>query len=104
MPLQTIPSLTLNGLYRQDIYTDLVIGNLNHFVPVEPDGSIDASRPPKFNGNAILFGPNGQQVPLQFDVDGGNLIEAGLNWSFALEKACIRMQNEALRRTLLAKQ
>jgi hypothetical protein len=69
------PELDANGLYREDLFTDLKVGSIRRLVPVTADGSTDAARPVLYVGQASLLTPMGT-LPLSFEIEAASLEDA----------------------------
>jgi len=81
------------ALCREEIYTDGKVGTLRCMVPVNVDGSTDASRPMRFVGEAQILTPAGA-LPLSFEVDGDTLAEAVQNYAAAAKEGIERAVRE----------
>jgi hypothetical protein len=69
------PKMDANDLYREDIYTDRRVGTIRVMTPVKSDGTVDATRPTSFVGQAQIMTPAGA-LPLSFEIDAKTLAEA----------------------------
>ena len=65
----------VQGLYREEVFTDRRAGTLRRMTPVSVDGSIDASRPVLYAGQTQLLTPGGV-LPLGFEIEAKDLAEA----------------------------
>ncbi len=66
------PSMDVTQIYREDTFTDRKVGTIRRLTPVTADGSIDASRPVLFVGQAQVMTPMGA-LPLSFDLESTTL-------------------------------
>jgi hypothetical protein len=67
--------LDLQGLYREDVFTDRRAGSIRRLTPVTAEGSADPSRAVLFSGQTQLLTPAGV-LPLAFEIEAGTLAEA----------------------------
>ena len=58
----------LQGLYREETFTDLGAATVRRLTPVTPDGSPDLSRPAVYMGETSLMTQVGP-IPLQFALE-----------------------------------
>ena len=86
-------ALDPNGLYREEIYTDRLVGTLRVLVPVTADGAPDASRPTVYTGEAQLL-TNMGPVPIGFDIEAKSLAEAVANYAAASKEGIERTMRE----------
>lgn len=84
------------NLYREEAYTDLKIGGIRKLVPINVDGSEDASRPAVFSGHTQVMSPHGP-VPIQGAIEATTLEDAVSGFPQAMEEAMNRMVEEAQR-------
>lgn len=77
MQEQGLPEIKFDvqGLYREEVFTDRRAGTLRRMTPVSVDGSIDASRPVLYAGQTQLLTPGGV-LPLGFEIEAKDLAEA----------------------------
>jgi hypothetical protein len=83
------PQMDVEGLYREDNFTDRRVGAIRRLSPVLPDGSADSSRPVLFIGQAEIM-TNMGPVPISFELDGPTLAEAVNGFSTAAQAAIER--------------
>jgi hypothetical protein len=86
-------ALDPNGLYREEIYTDRLVGTLRVLVPVTASGAPDASRPTVYTGEAQLL-TNMGPVPIGFDIEAKSLAEAVANYAAASKEGIERTMRE----------
>ena len=86
-------ALDPNGLYREEIYTDRLVGTLRVLVPVTANGAPDASRPTVYTGEAQLL-TNMGPVPIGFDIEAKSLAEAVANYAAASKEGIERTMRE----------
>jgi hypothetical protein len=86
-------ALDPKALYREEIYTDRLVGTLRVLVPVTADGAPDASRPTLYTGEAQLL-TNMGPVPIGFDIEAGSLAEAVANYAAASKEGIERTMRE----------
>ena len=72
---QDQPKMDANNLYREEIFTDTVVGTIRTMVPVKSDGSADPDRETLYQGSAQMMTPAGA-LPLNFEIEATNLAEA----------------------------
>lgn len=63
------------SLYREDVFTDRKLGTIRQLIPVNADGTPDASRTALFVGQAQIVTPGGL-LPLNFEIEANSLPEA----------------------------
>jgi hypothetical protein len=80
------PQMSVDTLYREDVFTDQRVGTIRRMTPVKADGSDDPSRPLIFVGQATVMTPMGS-LPLSFELDGTNLAEAVSQFGRAAQQA-----------------
>jgi len=81
------------SLYREEIYTDRAAGTLRVLVPVKTDGTADTARPTLFIGEAQIL-TNMGPLPISFEVDAKNLVEAIENYGEAAKVGVERAVRE----------
>ncbi len=80
------PQMSVETLYREDVFTDQRVGTVRRMTPVKSDGSDDPSRPLIFVGQATVMTPMGS-LPLSFELDAKNLAEAVSQFGPAAQQA-----------------
>lgn len=77
MQEQGLPEIKFDvqGLYREEVFTDRRAGTLRRMTPVLVDGSLDAARPVLYAGQTQLLTPGGV-LPLGFEIEAKDLAEA----------------------------
>jgi len=80
------PQMSVDTLYREDVFTDQRVGTVRRMTPVKADGSDDLSRPLIFVGQATVMTPMGS-LPLSFELDAKNLTEAVQQFGPAAQQA-----------------
>ena len=77
MQEQGLPEIKFDvqGLYREEVFTDRRAGTLRRMTPVLVDGSVDAARPVLYAGQTQLLTPGGV-LPLGFEIEAKDLAEA----------------------------
>jgi hypothetical protein len=77
MQEQGLPEIKFDvqGLYREEVFTDRRAGTLRRMTPVSVAGSVDASRPVLYAGQTQLLTPGGV-LPLGFEIEAKDLAEA----------------------------
>ena len=67
--------MSVESLYREELFTDRRMGSVRKLVPVRADGSDDSERKVVFEGQTSLLTPAGT-LPLQFEIEAETLAEA----------------------------
>lgn len=67
--------LDVNGLFKEESFTDMKVGAVRVLTPVKSDGSDDASRRPVFIGQTQLMSPNGP-LPVSCVIEAASIKEA----------------------------
>ncbi|HEY8266334.1 MAG TPA: hypothetical protein VIG03_07150 [Steroidobacteraceae bacterium] len=80
------PQMSVDALYREDVFTDQRVGTVRRLAPVKSDGSEDVSRPPIFVGQATVMTPMGS-LPLSFELPAKTLAEAVAQFGPAAQQA-----------------
>jgi hypothetical protein len=80
------PQMSVETLYREDVFTDQRVGTVRRMTPVKSDGSDDPSRPHIFVGQATVMTPMGS-LPLSFELDAKSLAEAVSQFGPAAQQA-----------------
>ena len=75
-----------NNLYREESITDLKVASIRRLVPINDDGTEDASRTPVFMAQTQLMSPEGP-VPLQSALKAGSIEEAIDEFPGAMQQA-----------------
>jgi len=83
-----------NGLYREEVFTDMTIGSLHQLTPVKVNGEIDRQRKIMFIGQTQLITKQGP-LPIRFPIDARNLQQAVDRFPEAMEIFVNRMIAEA---------
>jgi len=93
---QTIHEIEVDvaNLYREEIFTDLRVASIRKLVPIQPDGSPDASRPALFTGQTTLMSAAGP-LPVQCPIEASTLEEAARMFPDAIRQAVERLVEEA---------
>ena len=79
-----------NNLYREESITDLKVASIRRLMPINADGTEDASRTPVFMAQTQLMSPEGP-VPLQSALKAGSIEEAIDEFPGAMKKALAEM-------------
>lgn len=82
------------SLYREEIYTDLKVGTIHMFTPVNADGTVDENRQVTFAGETQIMTPNGP-VPISCTIEAATLAEAMDNFSEAVNATVEKLIAEA---------
>ncbi len=80
-------------LYREDIITDRKVGTIRRLTPVTGSGSDDASRPTLYVGEAQIM-TNAGPLPINFEIEAGNLAEAVAKFGDSAKEAVERTVRE----------
>ena len=83
-----------SNLYREEVYTDLRVATIRRLVPVQADGSPDASRPALFSCQTTLMSQAGP-LPVEAPLDVATLDEAAAKFPEAIQQAVERLIEEA---------
>ena len=67
--------MELDGLYREEVFTDRRVGSILRLTPVDKDGERDASREVLYVGQSQILTPAGA-LPLSFEIKAASLEEA----------------------------
>jgi hypothetical protein len=81
-----IPQMKSDGLYKEEVFTDRMIGSIRRLLPVTQDGNPDTARPMLFVGSTQLM-TNAGPLPLTFEIHATTLSEAVSRFSDAAERA-----------------
>jgi hypothetical protein len=79
-------TMDANDLYRDQNYTDRKTGTIRVLTPVNSAGDEDTSRPTVFLGHAQMMTAGGP-MPLSFEIEGKDLVEAVENYAAAAKQA-----------------
>jgi hypothetical protein len=85
---QGLPEIKFDveGLYREELFTDRRAGTLRRMTPVLVDGTVDANRPVLYAGQTQLLTPGGV-LPLGFEIEAKDLAEAIAKFPDAVKQA-----------------
>ena len=88
MQEQGLPEIKFDveGLYREELFTDRRAGTLRRMTPVLVDGTVDANRPVLYAGQTQLLAPGGV-LPLGFEIEAKDLAEAIAKFPDAVKQA-----------------
>ncbi len=75
-----------DNLYLEEAFTDRRIGSIMRMTPVDGDGNRDESRQVVYVGQTQIMTPAGA-LPLSFEIEAGNLKEAGDKFAEEARKA-----------------
>jgi len=92
-PLEEI-NVDRDGLYLEEVFTDLKIATIRRLTPVKPDGSPDSSRPTLFQGQTQLMSQMGP-IPVSCAIEAADMTEAMDKFPEAIGEAVERMIDEA---------
>jgi len=81
-------------LYKEEVFTDVLVAAIRQLTPVKTNGEIDKSRKVVFFGQTQLMTPRGP-LPIQFPVEARNLHEAIEKFPAAMEQFMEKMVEEA---------
>jgi hypothetical protein len=87
------PNMDANNLYREDVFTDRMVGTIRRLTPVTADGATDPARPVVYSGQAQVLTAAGA-LPLSFDIDARSLKEATRKFADAAKEALDETVNE----------
>jgi hypothetical protein len=83
------PQMDAATLYQEEMFTDRKVGAIRRLTPVTSDGSVDATRPILFVGQAEIM-TNMGPVPINFEIEGKSLADAVAGFSTAAAAAIER--------------
>lgn len=83
------PHMDAAGMYLEEVFTDRKVGGIRRLTPVKSDGSVDATRPVLFLGQAEIM-TNMGPVPINFEIEGKTLDQAIAGFSVAATAAIER--------------
>ena len=83
------PQMDTAALYQEEMFTDRKVGAIRRLTPVTSDGTVDATRPILFVGQAEIM-TNMGPVPINFEIDGKSLADAVAGFSTAAAVAIER--------------
>jgi len=69
------PQMDVAALYQEEMFTDRKVGAIRRLTPVTGEGTIDASRPVLYIGQAEIM-TNMGPVPINFEIEGKTLGDA----------------------------
>ena len=81
------------NLYREDTFTDNMVGTLRRLTPVTADGDEDSSRSVQFIGSTQVL-TNAGPLPLSFEIEAGSLTEAAAAFGEAAKDAFEKTMEE----------
>ena len=83
-----------DNLYREETYTDLRVATIRRPIPVNLDGSQDASRPELYSGQTNLMSQAGP-LPVECALEASSIEEAIEKFPEAIKQAVERLVEEA---------
>jgi hypothetical protein len=74
---QDLPDIRMSveSLYREELFTDRRVGSVRKLIPVRADGSDDSGRKVTFEGQTSVLTSAGP-LPLHFEIEADTLAEA----------------------------
>jgi len=69
------PQMDVAALYQEEMFTDRKVGAIRRLTPVTSEGTVDASRPVLYIGQAEIM-TNMGPVPINFEIEGKTLGDA----------------------------
>jgi len=85
--------MDVSRLYREETYTDNVVGTLRRLLPVTAEGEPDPSRPVQFIGATQVLTTAGP-LPLSFEIEAATLSEAAAAFGEAAHDAFEKTMDE----------
>lgn len=94
-PEQGAPDTKMDAasLYREDIVTDRKVGTIRRLTPLNIDGSDNAAKPTLYVGEAQIM-TNAGPLPINFEIEAGNLAEAVEKFGDSAKEAVERTVRE----------
>jgi hypothetical protein len=83
-----------DNLYREEVFTDLKVASIRRLIPINSDGSLDASRPELYSGETTIMSQAGP-LPVQTPIEASSLAEAMQRFPVAINAAVQRMVEQA---------
>ncbi len=83
-----------NNLYREEIFSDLMVGAIHQMTPVKPNAELDKQRTVMFIGNTQLITQQGP-LPVRFPIEAKNLQQAIEKFPESLDAFIRKMVEEA---------
>ncbi|MCX5828045.1 MAG: hypothetical protein NTV58_08610 [Deltaproteobacteria bacterium] len=83
-----------NNLYREEIFSDLMVGAIHQMTPVKPNAELDKQRKVMFIGNTQLITQQGP-LPVRFPIEANNLQQAIDKFPESLDAFIKKMVEEA---------
>lgn len=83
-----------NNLYREEIFSDLMVGSIHQMTPVKPNAELDKQRTVMFIGNTQLITQQGP-LPVRFPIEAKNLQQAIEKFPESLDTFIKKMVEEA---------
>jgi hypothetical protein len=83
-----------NNLYREEIFSDLMVGAIHQMTPVKPNAELDKQRKVMFIGNTQLITQQGP-LPVRFPIEAKNLQQAIDKFPESLDAFIKKMVEEA---------
>jgi hypothetical protein len=80
------PQMSVQDLYREEIFTDRRVGTIQRLTPVNALGQDDATRPVLYVGQTQILTSAGA-LPLSFEIDARSLTEAAQKFGDAAKVA-----------------
>jgi hypothetical protein len=86
-------AMDATSLYREEIVTDRKVGTIRLLVPVNADGSPDATRTTVYTGDAQIM-TNMGALPVSFEIEAKDLAEAVAKYGEAAKVGIERTMRE----------
>jgi hypothetical protein len=82
------------NLHREEVFTDLTVGEIRQLSPVKQNGEPDKTRPILFVGQSQIYTQQGP-MPVQFPIDAKNLQQAMDKFPEAMEEFVAHLVEQA---------
>lgn len=89
----TEAKMDASSLYREEVITDRKVGTIRMLTPLKRDGSVDASRPVIYMGEAQILTQAGP-LPISFDIEAASLGDAVEKFGAEAKEAVERTVHE----------
>lgn len=83
------PQMDVAALYHEEVFTDRKVGAIRRLTPVTGEGTVDATRPVLYIGQAEIM-TNMGPVPINFEIEGKTLGDAAAGFAAAAAVAVER--------------
>ncbi|MBN2163884.1 MAG: hypothetical protein JXR25_15845 [Pontiellaceae bacterium] len=85
-----------SNIWKEENFTDLKVGTIRKMTPIKLDGTEDETRSAVYSATTNIMTPGGA-LPISGEIEATTLEEAVANFSDAINKAVVKLQEDMIR-------